>query len=191
MANGLAFQVHVAIRDNLSPMAVRARDLSPAFEKIIDAWTEGNLEKFEQAEGAERSGLSFDSVYWKAVTPQYYREKHGPIARGSRTLYDDWLMHRTGVLMESMEDKDSMQANATIGQNATSFGFPAAIDEPMKILGNWERRQVIFLSGNDTELIEQIVDDYINAVGEFTNLANTETSESDSPENGFDFGGES
>jgi hypothetical protein len=37
----------------------------------------------------------------------------------------------------------------------------------MKILGNWEKRQVIFLAEQDMQMIEQKIRDYIFAVREF------------------------
>jgi hypothetical protein len=199
---GLNFKVQVAVRDQLSPMAQRAQDLSPAWLSVITSWVDSNTVKFEEGRGAEQSGVFMEGsdVYWKAVTEKYYKQKHGVHASMSlkshrmlkgdskRTVYQDWLMKATGNLMDAMTDKGAMIASADINPDSVDFGFPDHIDEPMKILGNWERRQTIFLSHDDMQVTAEIIRDYIGARGRFEGITNEIPDAFTQSEQGYDFG---
>lgn len=187
---GVQFNVKVTVKDSDTGIARRARDLSPAFEEIVDQWVYGNQAKFEAAEGGETGGVEFSTATWLGVTPKYYRQKHGPILRGSRQLYADWLMKATGQLMETMTDKDSIQRAVTA--TAVAFGMPANDEAAEKVLGNLSRREVIFLSEDEMAqdgMIVSIINSYLGATGKFAGYAEPHEFEA-SGGPGFDMGGQ-
>lgn len=152
------------------------RDFSPVFDDIIEAWTEGNAEKFEGSEGTERFGFTPDpDVFWKEVTEPYYRQKHGPIdyawyeERGfpPRRLYPDHLMVRTGELRDSLTHRGSF-AEAILEDRAV-FGFPMDYEAGNALLGNWSRsgRQVMYLGELDRDMISSKINQFIRGEGKY------------------------
>ena len=151
-----AFAVTVTLRGgNISPhLAELLSDFSPAFEAVDDRWLAGNRKKFEEARGAEGSGVSFDGdTIWQPDSPAYSAEKR-------RKGFDDWLMVRTGELMTAMTTKGAFGEYHDIDARSARFGLT---DEPRdRARWNWDKRPVMFLDENDQQMIREMFGAFLN-----------------------------
>lgn len=135
-------------------------DLSEPFQNIIAGWARHNQEKFIRSRGAELSGVDQAAdTMWQPVTARYYRQKHGPVARGARQLYEDWLMVRTRALLLSMIDPAGFYQAVTA--TSAAFGTPLSDEDQRKVAANWLSRQVIFLDVSDKRMIQANIHDYL------------------------------
>lgn len=147
--------------EKLEEIRARLDDFSIPFASIIAEWAEGNKRrKFAKGVGAERTGVDQTTASWQPVTESYYRQKHGPIVRGNRTLYPDWLMVKTGALMEALstvggfsEYKDAHRA---------VFGTPLNPESAAAASGNKEKRPTVFLDRTDHGVIRRELQRYLS-----------------------------
>ena len=154
MAGKLTFQIAVYQTNTavLPELENRARNLSPLFEDIIDEWAELNKQKFEMSEGGEESGSQIDpTVFWQPLSPGYLKEKrkHYPT---------DTLMVRTGSLKDAMTTPNGFFR--MVNPEQAVFGTPNDAEDALKVQFNWNKRQVIFLSDADQNMIRMKLDRY-------------------------------
>lgn len=143
----------------LPEIAARVRDLSPLFEVVVERWAEGNARKWAAAIGAESSGVEQESgVDWQPLTEDYRKSKR-------RRGWADQLMHATGELEHVLETPEAFFQYIT--PVAAQFGLPQDPEDLLKVEGNWETRQALFLDVEDMEMIEQSWADYVNGRGPF------------------------
>lgn len=161
MAGAVSFRVEVfqPNADILPEMAGRSKDLSPAFQNIINEWAKDNADKFGLSAGQETSGAQIDpTVFWQMLTDTYMRTKR---KRGQA----DQIMVATGSLEASMTDPEKFfqMVNPTVAM----FGSPLDADDAMKVQFNWLKRQTIFLSLDDQRMIDKEVQDYLSLGGNY------------------------
>lgn len=154
MAGRLSFKVTVYQTDThvLPELGMKAKDLSPVFEDIVDAWADLNAQKFRLAGGGEASGAQVDpTVFWKALSPQYlkWKQKHFPT---------DTIMVRTGSLMAALTSRTGFFR--MVNPEQAVFGTPNDAEDAAKIQFNWATRQAIFLSDPDQNMIREKVSKY-------------------------------
>lgn len=159
----LNFSVTVVTKggDMLARVAERLKDMSPAFERIVDYWVKHNQDKFRQAFGAEATGAGVGmggTEQWMPLTERYRERKHahGTAKRVQfKNLYEgkfpDWLMVRTGKLLRTMTTRAAIAS--FVSGKSVAFGMPFDEEEQNKIRGNWRKRQVIFLDVADKNTI--------------------------------------
>lgn len=153
-------------------MAERMADFTPVFEAIIDYWAGHNVEKFARAKGGELTGVAQTSITsWLPVTSTYYKAKHGANVAASlktkkllkRTMksggFADWLMVRTGELMQALTNRGQFFEAMTA--TSVSFGMPQDDADAMKVRGNWARRPVIFVDNSDQRMIVKSIQRHI------------------------------
>lgn len=147
--------------EKLSELRSRLQDFSVPFANIIKEWAKGNVaRKFERSSGAELTGADQQLVTWEPVTPAYYKQKHGPIKRGDRTLYPDWLMVKTGALRAALGTSGAFAEY--IGAKTASFGTPLDSDAAAAAWGNRKKRQTIFLDRTDRGVIRREMQQYLS-----------------------------
>lgn len=174
MAN-LSFNVRVYTENAgaLPEMQSRMQDLSPAFEAIYQRWVDINEQKFEQAKGGEVGGARVFEEFWAGLSDSYLKQKHPRGApkrrRKSTGEFPDWLMVRTGALMNAMTNPEALFHEIT--EEQAVFGTPN--DPDLANIVEWQsgerqkNRNVIFLSGPDMNAIRQILQDYLGMGGDF------------------------
>lgn len=176
MAN-LRFNVKVYLSDPAALPELKARmaDMSPAFEAIFQRWVDINEQKFEQARGGELGGAQIFEEFWAGLSPAYERQKHPQgapkrkVTRGGTSEFPDWLLVRTGALMEAMTNPDRLFQD--IGPDTAVFGTPE--DPELADIVRWQAgarqhmRNIIFLSGPDMNAIRKNIQDYLGMGGEF------------------------
>jgi len=166
----LSFSINVRTKGFNVPEDLQAlmSDFSEPFAEIIQAYADHVEEKFARAEGAEQSGVSQSpTVRWEPVTEDYYREKHGPIMRGSRKLFPDWLMVRTGELKGILSDANAFYQD--VGETQAVFGAPQDSENQAKIAGNWIKRQALFFDVSDKRAVQSNISDYLNYGANYKN----------------------
>lgn len=147
--------------DKISEMRARLDDFSVPFVNIISAWAKGNVKrKFAKSVGQELTGSEQSPASWAPVTMAYYRQKHGPIVRGTRTLYPDWLMVRTGALMEALGTRGGF--GEFVDKHRAVFGTPMAPDEAAKASGNKASRPTVFLDRTDRGTVRMELQRYLS-----------------------------
>lgn len=177
MAN-LRFNVKVYLENAgvLPELQARMADLSPFFEAVYQRWVDVNAQKFEQSRGAETTGAFIFDEFWQSLSSGYIKEKHPSGAprrrRKSSGEYPDWLMVRTGALMEAMTDPTAL-FNA-IGPEQATFGTPN--DPELADIVRWQsgerqkHRDIVFLAEPDMNSIRMNLQDYLGMGGDFQAL---------------------
>jgi hypothetical protein len=163
MAN-TSFTIELMVKGAEIPeeLKQRASDLSVFFENIIDEWAKHNKSKFYQAKGAEQTGIGLDiDNFWFALTDTYRERKH-------KTFSQDWLMVATGELMITMTNPEGFMRMVT--PTTAFFGTPWNEEDEMKVKGNWERRQVIFIDKTDEFMIKQNLQNYFSLGENYKNI---------------------
>ncbi len=154
------FNIEVRWNDKkLKGVAERFKDLSPAFEYIIQEWVEGNVAKFEHSMGAQVVGVVQDvayGTYWEPLTEDYREAK-------TEEGYLDWLMVRTGETMNFLTNIGGI--NKQITENEARFGEPRSNDAADRVYWNWNRRKAIFLGEDDRRMISNKIKQYLDGVG--------------------------
>lgn len=150
--------------EKLSEIRARLGDFSIPFANIIAEWAQGNIKrKFAKSIGAEQTGVDQSPAAWAPVTPAYYRQKHGPIVRGNRPLYPDWLMVRTGALKEAL---GTMGGFSEFHDNHRAvFGTPLNSEAQAAAAGNKEKRPTVFLDRTDRHMVRRELQRYLS-IGE-------------------------
>ena len=146
--------------EKLEEVRARLRDFSVPFAAIIAEWAQGNVRrKFAKGAGAELTGVDQAPATWQPVTEGYYKQKHGPIVRGDRKLYPDWLMVRTGALMEALGTVGGF-GEYTDAHRAV-FGTPLSPESAAAAAGNREKRPTIFLDRTDRAMVRRELQRYL------------------------------
>ena len=135
-------------------IASRIENLVPAFENIVNEWANTNREMFQRAEGQQMFGAEVSTdLFWQGLTPDYARQK-------GADEFPDWLMVRTGSLMESLSDPNQF-FHAETPQQAV-FGIPTDPGDEAKAGGNWKKRPTIVLKDMDIPVIRKNLQDYFS-----------------------------
>ena len=183
MAANIKFNVKVLLTNPgmLPELQSRMADLEPAFRAIYGEWVDINEQKFGLSKGAEVIGADIFGEEWAALTPDYIKEKHpgGAPKRRSRKVndagyreYPDWLMVRTGALMEAMTNPDALFQMFDAQQAV--FGTPN--DPDLADIVMWQagprqkERFVVFLSDPDINAIKRNLQDYFSMGGDFQEM---------------------
>ena len=168
MAGVTSFKISLFVKNDacLPEIAARAKDLSVVFDHIIGEWVVGNERKFSRGMGASATGAEQDTfsggeTQWQALTAKYSQQKE-------REGFPDWLMVRTGDLMNVMTTRGAMAE--FIEQTRAVFGMPLDEEQAIKVEGNWNRRQAIFLDRNDRLMIERNIKNYMELGGDYQNI---------------------
>ena len=168
MAGVTSFKISLFVKNDacLPEIAERAKDLSVVFDSIIGEWVTGNERKFGRGMGASDTGAVQDSFSgaennWQALTPRYARQKE-------REGFPDWLMVRTGDLMNAMTTRGATAE--VIEQTRAVFGMPLDEEQAIKVEGNWNRRQAIFPDQNDRLMIERNIKNFMELGGKYQDV---------------------
>lgn len=158
MAGIVSFTITLATGEEalLPELAARVKDFSPVFTNIIKEWSDHNREKFELGEGMESTGVYQDQandLYWDPLTPAYARAK-------ARKGFSDHLMVRTGELERALTSEGGF--GQYVDASRAVFGTPIDPEDAIKVSGNWESRQAIFLDAADRAMIDREVARYLN-----------------------------
>lgn len=156
MAGNVRFSISVATEngDVLPELEGRLKDLSPAFQAIIPEWAKLNKQIFDKSKGMEMSGTAVDeNVFWDELKESTSKAKR-------RAGQEDQIMVATGALMRSLTDPDRIFQN--VEADSAVFGTPLDPEDAAKVSFQWARRQVIFLSTIDQNVIRRIVKDYLS-----------------------------
>ena len=176
----LQFTVRVDVSNPgmLEELRARVDDFRPAYEAIYSEWVKVNEDKFSAAKGRESSGADVDGEFWAALTPEYIAAKHpdgAPKRRKTKTNaqgykeFPDWLMVRSGELMDAMTNPDALFHMFQPGM--ATFGTPN--DPGLADIVQWQagarqkNRPVVFLGDTDRKSIQRIVQDYLSMGGDF------------------------
>jgi hypothetical protein len=147
--------------DKLDEIRGRLQDFSVPFANIIAEWANGNMKrKFAKGMGAEQIGADQAPARWEPVTEAYYKQKHGPIKRGDRRLFPDWLMVRTGALMSALGTPGAF-AEAVDAHRAV-FGTPLDEEAAAAAAGNREKRPTVFLDRTDRNTVRRELQRYLS-----------------------------
>ena len=143
--------------DKCAEIAERMKNFSIPFSNIINEWADGNVQKFEAARGAELTGASGGDLRpatWEPLQSlPYAREKR-------RKGFADWLMVRTGNLMDSLTNRGEFAE--FISDHQTAFGVPYDEEAQAASRGNRFTRPTVFLSGPDRQMIKRNLQQYIS-----------------------------
>jgi hypothetical protein len=164
----VTFEFHIAKRGTMTEiMEARLRDMSPAFKVFITKWTQHNADKFRMGSGMEGMGIDFvPEPSWEGLTEAYHKRKQ---AQG----FADHLMVRTGELRATMTNENRF-VNETMADSAF-FGAPLDPEDAIKVEGNWERRQVIFLDQKDMNTLRKTVVGYLEDGPDFQTMRQAES----------------
>lgn len=156
MAGTVKFQITVTTKNAvvLPELQARLKDLSPAFEAIIPEWAKLNADKFDAGKGLEGSGAKVDAlVFWEALKPATSKSKRRR-ARGNALMVDSGDLRRAlttpDLVFQRVEAQDAV------------FGTPLNLEEADKAKFNWAKRQVVFFSTADKNVIRRVVQDYLS-----------------------------
>lgn len=155
-----SFDVHVLIRKGESDAMVgRLMDMAPAFRAVIHEWSEHNKDKFAAGAGMEGIGLDFvPEPHWESLTDRYHNRKE-------QQGFADHLMVRSGDLARALTNEDGFYQN--VGNDVAIFGGPLDPEDMVKVRGNWDQRQSVFLDATDARKIRSIVNGYIGNTEEW------------------------
>lgn len=183
MSAAISFNIKVLLENgNMLPeLQGRMQDLSPAFQAIYGSWVKLNEQNFELAQGKEAGGADIFDVQWAALTPGYIKQKHPGGApkrqrrkagKGGYQEYPDWLMVRSGALMEALTNPEAMFQE--FDKQMAAFGTPTDPDLADIVIWQMGTRQkeryVVFLSEPDRNMIERTIQDYFSLGGEFADI---------------------
>lgn len=161
MAVVRSFNVELVFRnfDAFNQLAARVTGFKEVFEAIIDRWVAHNRDKFEEARGAQLSGVVFDTevepVMWQGVTDDYAAQK-------SMDGFENWLMVRSGDLMRSLIERDNLGWWEDVQPLFAEFGTILLTAEYHRF-----NRPVNFLDVQDREMIRDMFAAYLNFDGPF------------------------
>jgi hypothetical protein len=147
----------------------RLSDFSTVFTNIIENWAKGNKQKFAAGKFAESTGVYVDSqIFWEPVTQGYYNQKHAGLfanrlrmSKKKRT-YPDWLMVRTGDLMNSLTSTGPGGFSKFVSAHEAIFGRPLSSEDADKAMFNKEKRPSIFIGRSDRLMIEAEMKHYLS-----------------------------
>ena len=142
-------------------IAQRVRNFSIPFANIIAEWAAGNARKFAAGEGAEIGGASGQDLRPASWTPLSDRYRQAKQRKG----FSDWLMVRTGALMESLTSSGGFAQ--FIDAHRAVFGTPLDAEDADKAMYNSESRPTIFLSEPDRLMIRRELQNYISFGGNY------------------------
>lgn len=154
--------------ERIAEQRARLNDFSVPFNNILTEWADGNALKFNSGIGAEKTGAAGKNLApatWDPVTDAYFRQKHGPIKRGSRDLYKDSLMVRTGELRAALCSRGGFAKY--ISEHSMAFGTPYNEEDAIKAIGNKARRPTVFLSQSDKNMIRRNLQQYLTMGGDY------------------------
>ena len=137
-------------------IAQRVRDFSIPFAAIVAEWAKSNVAKFIAGKGSESSGFSggpLTPARWEPLTENYRRSKE-------RAGFANWLMVRTGNLMQSLTDESNFAQ--FIDANRVVFGAPLDAEAADAAMYNRDKRNTIFLSETNRLSIKRELSNYIN-----------------------------
>jgi hypothetical protein len=160
----VSFDLHFLIKggEQIPELAARLSDLRPAFEVIVQKWAKENESKFDAAEGMEAGGAQVDeTVFWEALQPSTMRAKR-------RKGQGDNIMVATGELKQALTDPDRFFHAET--ESKAVFGTPMAFEDELKLRYNWQKRQTVFLGGDDQRMIEQTMQAYLSLGADFEQI---------------------
>jgi hypothetical protein len=165
MAGALSFKIQLFGKnlDQFPELQGRVQNLQPVFERIIDDWAKGNVDKFGASKGKETMGAMVDpGVFWLGLKPETSRRKR-------QMEQPDQIMVATGELRAALTNPEGF-FRAARAQDAT-FGVPLSPEDEAKIFYNWgvdgEKRQTIFLGADDQVMIEHHVQAYLSMGPDF------------------------
>jgi hypothetical protein len=165
----------------LPELHARMADLEPAFRAIYGEWVDINKQKFELSKGMEQVGANVFGEFWAPLTPGTIKEKHpgGAPKRKKKSMnaqgyqeYPDWLMVRTGALMEAMSNPEALFQY--FDKQKAIFGTPT--DPDLADIVMWQagdrqkNRYVVFLGDPDLNAIRRVLQDYFGMGGEFAEM---------------------
>lgn len=156
--SGFRVKITLLQGDALPRMIERIRQgFEDVYHEIIERFAAHNEDKFEEAAGAQGTGVSFDSgnVIWKPLSPAYAAAK----AAGG---YSDWLMVREGDLIESMTNPDDAGWYEEVGDRHARFGTILPQAEY-----NADTRPVMFLDPDDRQMTADMFGNYLGGEGPF------------------------
>ncbi|MFA5937594.1 MAG: hypothetical protein WC822_06990 [Candidatus Paceibacterota bacterium] len=157
----LRFDINPQNFEKLDEMRARLQDFTVPFVNIIAKWARGNVRrKFARGAGAELSGVDQAPAAWLPVTLAYYKQKHGPIVRGDRPLFPDWLMVRTGALRAALGTRGAFAEY--VDAHKAVFGTPLAPESAAAAAGNRESRLTIFLDRTDRGMVRRELQQYLS-----------------------------
>ena len=155
MAGVTSFKISLFVKNEqiLPEIAERVKDLSPAFDNIIEQWARGNKRKFDEARGQEAYSVDQGGgVWWDFLTYDYRKRKR-------REGFPDWLMVKTGALRDQMINQWGFDREVT--PESAVFGSPSLEANKKKVKYNWETRQTIFINESDKKMISSQIKNYI------------------------------
>ena len=161
MAVVRGFKVSLEFRNFnvFTQMKGRVSGFQEVFEAIIDRWVDHNRRKFDEARGAQVSGVIFDAevepVFWKGTTDDYAAQK-------LRDGFDDWLMVRTGELLNSLIERDNLGWWEEVNKDFAIFGSIHMHGEYHALT-----RPVNFLDVEDRQMIRDMFGAWLNFDGPF------------------------
>ena len=171
MPGFVTFQIDLATTDiHFFPeIEKRLKDMTPAFDAIIEEWTyggpslriaegtapRGNVQKFILSRGKEGTGIDFPGG------PHWWGLASGTMARKRSKDLPDWLMVETGDTLVALTNRGLFEEH--ISPQSAEFGLPLS-DRERRIVGyQWENRQAIFLGYADQMMIRGVK--YVLRVG--------------------------
>lgn len=147
--------------EKVDEIRARLQDFTVPFINIIAEWARENVRrKFARGAGAELTGADQAPVAWLPVTPAYYRQKHGPIVRGDRPLFPDWLMVRTGALRAALGNVGGFAEY--VDAHKAVFGTPLDTESAAAAAGNRESRPTVFLDRTDRGMVRRELQRYLS-----------------------------
>jgi len=156
----LRLEVNPQNFEKLDEIKARLNDFSVPFVNIISEWAQGNIKrKFARGLGAERTGVDQAPARWEPVSAAYYKQKHGPIVRGTRQLFPDWLMVKTGALMNALGRRGGFVEY--VDAHRAVFGTPMDEESAAAAAGNREKRPTIFLDRTDRNMVRRELQRYL------------------------------
>lgn len=161
MAGNVKFDIKVAVSDPdlLPELEARLGDLSPAFNAIIPEWAHLNESKFDLSIGRESSGADVDeNVFWEQLKPASMRAKR-------KAGQPDQIMVATGSLKRALTNPDLIFQY--VSAEEAVFGTPRDLDDAQKVIYQWLKRQAVFLSTLDQNVIRRTIQDYFSLGGDF------------------------
>jgi len=170
----LSFKLKLAYDTKLnriSEIAQRMQDFTVPFANIISEWARMNQAKFIAGQDMELSGVSGGALTpsdWKPVTLNYYKQKHGSVKRGSRQLFPDWLMVRTGDLMRALTSDGGFAE--MVDEHRAVFGTPMDEEAATAAKYNSKTRPTIFFNESQQLMIRRELQDYLKLGGNYKAL---------------------
>ena len=157
--------------ERIGEIRARLQDFTIPFNRILEEWAAGNVLKFNSGKDAEMWGAGskdLSPAEWSPVTEKYYQQKHGPIKRGNRELFADWLMVRTGALRDALCSRGGFVEY--IAAHTLMWGTPNNPEEAIKAIGNRETRPTVYLSKPDRNMIERNLQQYLSLGADYKNI---------------------